>query len=102
MTNRKELPLGHGSLFLRFAEENLRNSNQEQKRIKKKLSSDKNNHQEEWPKVNPQAFYLVHCYYPNGEDKIIQGNKFAEEVKPINVKKLNRSQFGKRLEKLTI
>ena len=102
MTSREKLPFGHGSLFIKFAKENLEKINHEQKIIKKKLSSDKDDHQEEWPKVNPQAFYLVRCYYPNGEDKIIQGDKFAERVKPTNVKKLNPSQFGKRLEKLTV
>jgi len=105
MTNRKELPFGHGSSFISFAEENLRNFNRNQKqerRDNKKLTLGKDDHQEEWPKVNPQAFYLVRCYYPNGEDKIIQGNNFAERVKPVNVKKLSHSQFGKRLEKLTI
>ena len=94
-------------LYIKFADENLRNFNheqkQEQKIIKKKLSSGKNNHHEkEWTKVNNRAFYLFPHYYCNGEDKIIQGSEFAEEIKPDNVEKLSPSQFGKRLEKLTV
>ena len=103
MTNRKELPLGHGSSLIKFAKENLRDIKSEKKRERKDnrdLVLDNGDHREKWTKVNLGSFYLLCCYYPNGEDKILQGNKFAEGIKPINARKLSKKEFGKRLAKL--
>ncbi|MBM3205604.1 hypothetical protein FJZ41_01990 [Candidatus Shapirobacteria bacterium] len=103
MINSKEIPHGHGSHFIKFAEENFKkyqhDQKREQRRINKKLNG-KNNHQDNWPQVNPQSFYLVRCFYFNGEPKIIQGENFAEKIKPKNVKKLSQPQFEKALDKL--